>query len=103
MFTCVPQLNLAIPMPDTWLIKSQRCLCTFQVGYTPGTGFNLSEMQQREDPISPCTPSVLCDPAYSRIKDAIVDIYAVNVKLKAMGLCTGNLPFEASGSKDSTV
>ena len=62
------------------------------MGYTPGTGFNLSEMQQREDPISPCTPSVLCDPAYSRIKDAIVDIYAVNVKLKAMGLCTGNLP-----------
>jgi hypothetical protein len=65
-----------------------------QVGYTPGTGFNLSEMQQRWDPISACTPSVLCDAAYSCIKDAIIDIYAVNIKLKAMGLCTGDSPFD---------
>jgi hypothetical protein len=36
-----------------------------------------------------CLPSVLCDPSVGRIRDAVMDIYAVNVRLHAMALCTG--------------
>ena len=33
--------------------------------------------------------SVLCDPDTVRLRDAVVDIYAVNVGLRAIALCTG--------------
>ena len=33
--------------------------------------------------------SVLCDPFWDDINDGILDIYAINVNLGAMALCTG--------------
>ena len=34
--------------------------------------------------------SVLCDPDTVHIRDAVLDIYAVNIGLKAIALCTGD-------------
>ena len=64
-------------------------------GYTPGSGFDMSALQQRSDPVSACTQSVRCDPAMSPIDDAIVDIYAINLQLGAMAVCTGEFPHNA--------
>lgn len=36
--------------------------------------------------------SVLCDPVWDQVNDGILDIYAINVNLGAMALCTG-VPF----------
>ena len=36
-----------------------------------------------------CTPSVECFPEYEQASNAVIDIYAVNVQLGAMALCTG--------------
>ena len=63
-----------------------------EIRYTPGTEFDLSKMQQKSDSVSSCTPSVLCDSEWDLINDSILDIYAVNVQLGAMALCTGASP-----------
>lgn len=60
-----------------------------EIRYTPGTDFDLSMMQQKSDSVSSCTPSVLCDSEWDLINDSILDIYAVNVQLGLMALCTG--------------
>lgn len=60
-----------------------------EVRYTPGTGFDMSLLQRKSDSVSSCTPSVLCDSKWDLINDSILDIYAVNVQLGAMALCTG--------------
>ncbi len=44
--------------------------------------------------VGQCTPSVECFPEYAQAANAVIDIYAVNVQLGAMALCTG-----ASASK----
>ena len=36
-----------------------------------------------------CTPSALCYPEYSSAASAVIDIYAINLALGAMALCTG--------------
>lgn len=63
--------------------------------YTPGTSFNMGAIQQSSDRVSSCTPSVRCDASLDRINDAVVAIYAINVKLGAMAMCTGDfiIPF----------
>lgn len=43
----------------------------------------------RADGVSTCTPSVECAPAWADAAAAVVDIYAVDMRLGAMGLCTG--------------
>jgi len=60
-------------------------------GYTPGSGFDMSVLQRKSDVISQCTQSVLCDPNinHDRMDDAVVDIYAINLQLGAMAVCTG--------------
>lgn len=58
-------------------------------GYTAGSGFDMSMLQRKEDAISECTQSVLCDDAVWDIDDAVVDIYAINLQLGAMAVCTG--------------
>lgn len=65
------------------LVKSQ------ELKYTPGTDFDMSVLQRTSDSVSKCTPSVLCDSEWDVINDSILDIYAVNVQLGAMALCTG--------------
>lgn len=60
-----------------------------EVRYTQGTEFDMSLLQRKTDVVSSCTPSVLCDSQWDTVNDAILDIYAVNIQLGAMALCTG--------------
>ena len=46
-------------------------------------------LQRRSDVISQCTKSVRCDHNMRRMDDAVVDIYAINLQLGAMAVCTG--------------
>ena len=61
-------------------------------GYTAGSGFDMSALQRRADVVSQCTQSVLCDQSVDDIEDAVVDIYAINLQLGAMAVCTGVCP-----------
>lgn len=80
------------------LVKSQ------EVRYTPGTNFDMSELQRKSDLVSSCTPSVLCDSEWDLINDSILDIYAVNLQLGAMALCTGvSLPYTSCPSNEDCV
>lgn len=65
------------------MVKSQ------ETKYTPGTGFDMSLLQRKNDSVSSCTSSVLCDSRWDLINDSILDIYAVNPQLHAMALCSG--------------
>ena len=47
-------------------------------------------LQRRDDEISQCTKSVRCDHNMHRMDDAVVDIYAINLQLGAMAVCTGD-------------
>ena len=47
-------------------------------------------LQRRDDVISQCTMSVRCDHNMHRMDDAVVDIYAINLQLGAMAVCTGD-------------
>ncbi|KAK9836324.1 hypothetical protein WJX81_005312 [Elliptochloris bilobata] len=59
--------------------------------YVPGTSFRVDLLQQRSDKLGSCTPSVECDPQYSQVAKAVIDIYAINLSLGAMALCTGTI------------
>ena len=53
-----------------------------------------THLQRRDDVISQCTQSVRCDHNMHRMDDAVVDIYAINLQLGAMAVCTGDtFPF----------
>ena len=54
-----------------------------------GTQFNIDSMQRTTDDVSQCTPSVECGD-YRNEAAAVVDIYAIDMRLGAMGLCTGD-------------
>ncbi|BDA48491.1 probable lysyl endopeptidase at N-terminal half [Coccomyxa sp. Obi] len=75
------------------LAKSQ------EVRYTPGTDFDMSLLQRKSDSVASCTPSVLCDSEWDQINDSVLDIYAVNLQLGAMALCTGTLITAPIGRK----
>jgi hypothetical protein len=62
-----------------------------------GTQFNIDQMQRTTDGISLCTPSVECAPNWAQEAAAVVDIYAVDLNLGAMGLCTGEWPQSFQG------
>ena len=49
----------------------------------------MEQLRRTSDKVTSCTQNVLCDPKYDRINDAILDIYAINLKIGAMALCTG--------------
>ena len=55
-----------------------------------GTQFNIDSMQRTTDDVSQCTPSVECGD-YRNEAAAVVDIYAIDMRLGAMGLCTGGI------------
>ncbi|EIE27691.1 hypothetical protein COCSUDRAFT_39286 [Coccomyxa subellipsoidea C-169] len=59
----------------------------------------MSLLQRKSDVVSSCTPSVLCDSQWDTVNDAVLDIYAVNVQLGAMALCTGTLITAPIGRK----
>ena len=54
-----------------------------------GTQFNIDSMQRTTDDVSQCTPSVECGD-WRNEAAAVVDIYAIDMRLGAMGLCTGD-------------
>ena len=57
---------------------------------TPGTQFNIGKLQQPLDGAAACTPSLACDTKYNATEGrASVSIYAINLQLGALGLCSG--------------
>ena len=58
-------------------------------GVMQGTQFNVDQMQMTSDGVSQCTASVECAPAWAEEASGVVDIYAIDMRLGAMGLCTG--------------
>ncbi|CAK0770461.1 hypothetical protein CVIRNUC_003769 [Coccomyxa viridis] len=63
-----------------------------------GTQFNIDSMQRTTDDVSQCTPSVECGD-YRNEAAAVVDIYAIDMRLGAMGLCTGTIVSAPLGKK----
>ena len=68
--------------------------------YTQGTQFDFGLLQQRMDATAPCTPSVTCSfPALAQPAAAVVSIYAVNLAVGAVALCTGTIIAAPLGAK----
>ena len=63
-----------------------------------GTQFNIDSMQITSDDVSECTPSVECS-SYHDEAAAVVAIYAIDMRLGAMGLCTGTVVNAPQGRK----
>lgn len=59
---------------------------------TPGTQFDTTIMQQTSDATEPCTQSIECDPSWEEVARGVVSVYAINTRIKALGLCTGVPP-----------
>lgn len=55
-----------------------------------GTQFDIDSMQVTSDDVSQCTPSVQCSSWHDEAA-AVVAIYAIDMRLGAMGLCTGTV------------
>ncbi|BDA42249.1 probable lysyl endopeptidase at N-terminal half [Coccomyxa sp. Obi] len=64
-----------------------------------GTQFNVDQMQKTTDGVSQCTPSVECATSWIQEAAAVVDIYAIDMLLGAMGLCTGTIVNAPLGKK----
>jgi len=68
--------------------------------YTQGTQFDFGLLQQRMDATAPCTPSVTCAfPTLAQPAAAVVSIYAVNLAVGAVALCTGTIIAAPLGAK----
>lgn len=68
-----------------------------------GTQFDIDSMQRTTDDVSQCTPSVDCA-NYKDEAAAVVDIYAIDLRLGAMGLCTGTaLPHAITDAWHTTM
>ncbi len=63
-----------------------------------GTQFDIDSMQRTTDDVSQCTPSVECS-SWQEEAAAVVDIYAIDMRLGAMGLCTGTIVNAPLGKK----
>ena len=63
-----------------------------------GTQFDIDTIQSTSDDISQCTPSVECS-SYHDAAAAVVAIYAVDMRLGAMGVCTGTIVNAPEGRK----
>ncbi|EIE20478.1 trypsin-like serine protease [Coccomyxa subellipsoidea C-169] len=64
---------------------------------TPGSQFDTTIMQQTSDATAPCTQSIECDPAWEDVAQGVVSVYAINTRIKALGLCTGSIVNAALG------
>ena len=69
--------------------RSRSLLQTNLEHHTNGTQFDTTIFQQTSDATTPCTPSVECDPRFSEVRAGIVSVYAINMRIRALGLCTG--------------
>lgn len=69
--------------------KRRRRLLQDTGSRTPGTQFDTTIMQQTSDATAPCTQSIECDPAWEDVAQGVVSVYAINTRIKALGLCTG--------------
>ena len=68
-----------------------------------GTQFDIDSMQRTTDDVSQCTPSVECA-NYKDEAAAVIDIYAIDLRLGAMGLCTGTaLPHVITDAWHTTI
>jgi hypothetical protein len=77
--------------------KQRRRLLQDSAKRTPGTQFDTTIMQQTEDATAPCTQSIECDPSWAEQARGVVSIYAINTRIRAVGLCTGEgVPQSAS-------
>lgn len=93
---CLQGLGGTLPEAAAQASRRRKLLLRSQdPGYTPGSGFDMGVLQRRSDTISACTQSVRCDPGMRPVDDAIVDIYAINLQLGAMAVCTGEVPHNA--------
>ena len=63
-----------------------------------GTQFDIDSMQVTSDDVSQCTPSVECG-SWQDAAAAVVAIYAIDMRLGAMGLCTGTVVYAPQGRK----
>ena len=53
-------------------------------------GFSCSKLGvQTSDATAPCTQSIECDPAWEQAARGVVAVYAINMRIRALGLCTG--------------
>ena len=73
------------------LSKSRRRRRLLQDGkHSPGTQFDLGLLQQTSDATEPCTESITCAPEWEETARGVVSIYAINTRIRALGLCTGD-------------
>jgi hypothetical protein len=59
--------------------------------HTNGTQFDTTIFQQTSDATAPCTQSIECDPRFEEAARGVVSVYAINMRIRALGLCTGAL------------
>ena len=70
--------------------KRRRRRALLQDGkHSPNTQFDLGLLQQTTDATLPCTESLNCAPGWEEVGHGVVSIYAINTRIRALGLCTG--------------
>ena len=70
--------------------KRRRRRALLQDGkHSPNTQFDLGLLQQTTDATLPCTESLNCAPEWEEVGHGVVSIYAINTRIRALGLCTG--------------
>lgn len=70
---------------------------------TPGTQFDTTIMQQTSDATAPCTQSIECDPSWADVASGVVSVYAINTRIRALGLCTGEAASPAGKNPGTTM
>ena len=70
--------------------KRRRRRALLQDGkHSPNTQFDMGLLQQTSDATEPCTESIMCAPEWEEVAHGVVSIYAINTRIRALGLCTG--------------
>ena len=70
--------------------KRRRRRALLQDGkHSPNTQFDMGLLQQTSDATEPCTESISCAPEWDEVAHGVVSIYAINTRIRALGLCTG--------------
>ena len=73
--------------------KRRRRRALLQDGkHSPNTQFDMGLLQQTSDATEPCTESIMCAPEWEEVAHGVVSIYAINTRIRALGLCTGARP-----------
>ena len=78
--------------------KRRRRRALLQDGkHSPNTQFDMGLLQQTSDATEPCTESIMCAPEWEEVAHGVVSIYAINTRIRALGLCTGTRLLLAAG------